>query len=129
MVLTLASVYGIEMTTDNARRLVMAILQAAGWMMLSEAVVSFGSSFFKGVTFGGSTLLTALPQGAAAGYGSYLVGQAARYYFEHGGSWGDRGPKRVVQRILENTDKASIVERLKGEISKKLARNRHGSEK
>ena len=79
------------------------------------------------MTFGGSTLLTALPQGAAAGYGSYLVGQAARYYFEHGASWGDRGPKRVVQRILENTDKASIVERLKGEISKKLARNRHSS--
>lgn len=125
MVLTLAGVYGIEMSTDNARRLVTAILQAAGWMLLSEGVVSLTLSFFKGLTFGGSTVLTALPQGAAAGYGSYLVGQAARYYFEHGASWGERGPKRVVERILENTDKASILERLKGEIRQKLRKNRH----
>ena len=39
------------------------------------------TSFFKGMTFGGSTVLSALPQGAAAGYGAYIVGQAARYYF------------------------------------------------
>lgn len=125
MVVALANVYGIEMTTDNARQLVMAILKAAGWLMLGEAVVSFGSSFIKGLSFGGSTVVTALPQGAAAGYGSYLVGQAARYYFEHGASWGEGGPKRIVSRILENTDKASIVDRLKGEIAKKLARNKH----
>ena len=41
----------------------------------------------------GARVLTALPQGAAAGYGSYIVGQAARYYFEHGASWGEQGPE------------------------------------
>lgn len=125
MVATLGNVYGIPITTANARELVTSILKAAGWLMLSEAAVSFGSSFFKGLTFGGSTLLTALPQGAAAGYGSYLVGQASRYYFEHGASWGDRGPKRVVEQILANTDKRSVIDRLKGEIRGKLSRNRH----
>ena len=125
MVVTLGSVYGIEVTSQNARDLVTAILKAAGWLMLGEAVVSFGSSLFKGVTFGGSTVLTALPQGAAAGYGSYLVGQAARCYFERGGSWGDGGPKRVVEQILQNTDKQSVIDRLKGEIRKKMLGNRH----
>ena len=125
MVATLGNVYGIPITTANARDLVASILKAAGWLMLSEAAVSFGSSFFKGVTFGGSTFFTALPQGAAAGYGSFLVGQAARYYFEHGASWGDRGPKRVVEQILENTDKKSVIDRLKRDIRGKLARNRH----
>lgn len=125
MVATLASVYGIEITTDNARELVTAILKAAGWLMLGEAAVSFGSSFIKGLTFGGSTVLTAIPQGAAAGYGSWLVGQAARSYFEEGGAWGDGGPKRVVSRILANTDKGSVMDRLKDEIRKKLPGNRH----
>lgn len=126
MVASLGAVYGFGVTTDNARELVAAILKAAGWLMLGEAAVSLGSSLLKGVTFSGSTLFTALPQGAAAGYGSYLVGQAARAYFEQGASWGEGGPKRIVTRILENTDKASVVARLKNEIRQKLARNRHG---
>ena len=71
------------------------------------------SSFFKGLTFGFGTVATALPQGAAAGWGSYIVGQAARYYFEHGASWGQQGPKRVITQILENTDKQSVLQRLK----------------
>jgi small GTP-binding protein len=125
MVVTLGKVYGIEITTANARELITSILKAAGWVMLSEAAVSYASSFFKAVTGGWGTLLTALPQGAAAGYGSYIVGQAARYYFEHGASWGQQGPKRVVSRILENTDKESVLQRLKEEIRKKLSLNRY----
>lgn len=125
MVVTLGKVYGIQITTTNARQLVTSILKAAGWVMLGEAVVSYVSSFFKGVTFGGSTLLSALPQGTAAGYGSYIVGHAARYYFEHGASWGTQGPKHVVSRILDNTDKKSVLEHLKGEIRQKISSNRY----
>ncbi|MEN0111790.1 MAG: GTP-binding protein [Planctomycetota bacterium] len=127
MVATLGGVYGIPVSADNARRLVWAIAKATGWLIAGEALVSAGSSLLKGVTFSGSTVFTALPQGAAAGYGSYLVGQAARYYFEHGASWGGGGPKRVVSRILQNTDKRSVIDRLKGEIRQKLASNRHAS--
>ena len=125
MVVTLGNVYGIEITTANARELITSILKAAGWVMLSEAAVSYTSSFFKAVTGGWGTLLTALPQGAAAGYGSYIVGQAARYYFEHGASWGQQGPKRVVAKILENTDKQSVLQRIKEEIKKKISVNRY----
>jgi small GTP-binding protein len=125
MVVTLGNVYGIEITTANAKELIASILKAAGWVMLSEAAVSYTSSFFKAVTGGWGTLLTALPQGAAAGYGSYIVGQAARYYFEHGASWGQQGPKRGVARILENTDKQSVLQRIKEEIKKKISVNRY----
>jgi uncharacterized protein (DUF697 family) len=123
MVIHLGRIFGIEITSANAKQLVVSILKAAGWVMLGEAVISVASSFFKGLTLGTGTALTALPQGAAAGYGSYIVGQAARYYFEHGASWGDRGAKTVVQRILENTDKQSVLEHLKGEIKKKISVN------
>jgi small GTP-binding protein len=125
MVVTLGKVYGIDITTQNARELSTSILKAAGWVMLSEAAVSYTSSFFKAITGGWATVLTALPQALAAGYGSYIVGQAARYYFEHGASWGEQGPKRVVSRILENTDRTSVLQRLKEEIKKKISLNRY----
>lgn len=63
-----------------------------------------------------------------AGYGSYIVGQAAKFYFEHGSSWGPEGPKTVVQHILETTDKRSVLERLKEEIKQKIHRNPHAAE-
>jgi small GTP-binding protein len=125
MVVTLGKVYGIDITTQNARELATSILKAAGWVMLSEAAVSYTSSFFKAITGGWATVITALPQALAAGYGSYIVGQAARYYFEHGASWGEHGPKRVVTRILENTDKRSVLQRLKDEIKRKISLNRY----
>jgi len=123
MVASLGRVYGISITTSNARSLVTSILKAAGWVMLSEAVVSYASSAFKALTAGYGSVATALPQGAAAGYGSYIVGQAARYYFQHGASWGSESPKQVVTQILENTDKQSVLEKLKEEIKRKISKN------
>ena len=82
--------------------------------------MSWASSAFKALTVGFGTVLTHIPQGAAAGFGSYIVGQAARYYFQHGASWGDQSPKQVVSQILENTDKQSVLQQLKSEILKKL---------
>ena len=71
MVVTLGRVYGIEVTTANARALVTSILKAAGWGDSSaRRPVSYASSFFKGLTLGAGSVLTMLPQGAAAGYGS-----------------------------------------------------------
>jgi len=123
MVVNLGRIYGIRVTTSNARALVTSILKAAGWVMLSEAVVTYASSVFKALTAGYGSVITALPQGAAAGYGSYIVGQAARYYFQHGASWGNESPKQVVTQILENTDKGSVLEKLKEEIKKKISLN------
>ncbi len=125
MVATLAKVYGLEMSWSHARGLVTSIARAAGWVMLAELGTHVASSAFKALTLGYGTVLTAVPQGAAAGYGSYIVGQAARYYFEHGASWGNEGPKAVVHRILEETDKESVLVRLKNEIRKSLQRNAH----
>jgi small GTP-binding protein len=121
MVATLAQVYGLEMSTAHARVLVTSIARAAGWVMLAEV----GTWALKAFTLGYGTIWTAIPQGAAAGYGSFIVGQAARYYFEHGASWGNEGPKAVVHRILEETNKESVLVRLKTELRKKLGRNVH----
>ena len=127
MVVTLAHVYGLELSTVHARGLVTSILKAAGWVMLGEATTHVLSSAFKGLTLGYGTVLTAVPQGAAAGYGSFVVGQAAKYYFEHGSSWGGEAPKTVVRRILQETDKSSVLDQLKSEIRAKLRLNPHAA--
>ncbi|CAE7402356.1 unnamed protein product, partial [Symbiodinium sp. CCMP2456] len=107
MLRALAHIYGIDMTWSNVEKLATSILQAAGWTITAELGTHALSSVVKTLTLGWGTVLTALPQGGAAGYGSYIVGKAAKYYFEHGASWGDEGPKTVVKRILEETDKKS----------------------
>lgn len=125
MVYTMAHIYGLQMSWIHAKKLVASILKAAGWVLLAELSTNVASMTFKWLTLGYGTVVTAVPQGAAAGYGSYIVGQAAKYYFEHGSSWGNEGPKQVVRRILDETDKQSVIDRLKDEIRKKLLSNRH----
>jgi small GTP-binding protein len=127
MVATLARIYGLEMSWTHARRLVASILKAAGWVMLGEALTSAASSAFKALTIGYGVAVTAVPQGAAAGYGSYIVGQAAKYYFEHGSSWGSEGPKAIIRRILEQTDKPSVLAHLKDEIRNTIRLNPHAA--
>jgi small GTP-binding protein len=128
MVVTLGRIYGISVSLNNARSLASSIAKSAGLVTVFEAVVSWLSSGFKALTGGLGTVVTHAPQGAAAGFGSYIVGQAARYYFQHGASWGEESPKQVVAQILKNTDKQSVLERLKSEILKKIAVNRHADE-
>jgi len=126
MIVTLAAVYGLSMSRTHASQLAASIASAAGLMTAGVLASSALMSLLKGITFGKSTLLTAVPQGLAGGFGSYIVGQAAQYYFEHGGTWGGENPKSVAKRILAKTDKASVLDRLKGEIAKRLATNPYG---
>jgi small GTP-binding protein len=128
MVVTLGRIYGISISMKNARALATSIAKSAGLVTVFEALVSWASSAFKAMTAGFGSVLTHVPQGAAAGFGSYIVGQAARYYFQHGASWGDQSPKQVVTQILQNTDKQSVLNQLKAEILGKLAINRHAAE-
>ncbi|UUO08161.1 GTP-binding protein [Blastopirellula sp. J2-11] len=127
MVWHLAHIYGIEMTWANAEKLVKSIFQAAGWVTLGELTTHAIMWSLKAVTLGWGSVLTVLPQGAAAGYGSYIVGQSAKYYFEHGASWGSEGPKSVVQKILDKTDRKSVIQNLRDEILKKLRINQHAN--
>ena len=98
-------------------------------MPITRRIAFSSSSIFNGLTLGAGKVLTALPQGAAAGYGSFIVGQSAKYYFEHGASWGDEAPKTIVTRILQATDKQSVLESLQAEIRRKIRINRHAAQK
>lgn len=120
----LGKVYDIKMTRRNALGLIKTVLFAAGWITAASYAVP---SILKAFTAGTSTLVTAPTQVAAAGYGSYIVGQAAKYYLEHGASWGGKSPKSVVADIIANTDKDSVIQKLKAEVKKKMRRNPHAA--
>lgn len=120
----LGKVYDIKMTRRNALGLIKTVLFAAGWIAAASYAVP---SILKAFTAGTSTLVTAPTQVAAAGYGSYIVGQAAKYYLEHGASWGGKSPKSVVADIIANTDKDSVIQKLKTEVKKKMRRNPHAT--
>ncbi len=124
MIVTLSKVYGLDFSMSQARGLAKAIAKAAGIFALGE-LTSYGASALKFVTVSLGTPITAIPQGAGAGFSSYIIGKAAKHYFEHGGSWGADSPKKVVRQILDDTDKDSVLSHLKDEIRKRLSWNRH----
>ncbi len=126
MIVTLAKVYGLTFSMTQARGLAKSISAAGGIYALGE-LANYGASAFKLITGTLGTALTLIPQGAAVGYASYIIGKSAKRYFEQGGSWGSNSPKSVVKEILATTDKDSVVSHLKDEIRQKLNWNRHSN--
>jgi uncharacterized protein (DUF697 family) len=127
MVYHLAAIYDIKLSWKTARNLVASILQAAGLNIAAELSVHVAASLLKVFSFGLSTVLTALPQAAAGGFASIIVGRAAKIFFEQNASWGEGGAKTVVARILETTDKEAILEKLRAEIMRRIGINRYSA--
>ncbi len=75
------------------------------------------------VTFGTSTVLTAVPQGLAAAWSSYVVGNAANIYFPDAG-WSGRSPRDIVQDILAGAEKqkTSILAPIRDQLKAKFGR-------
>ena len=128
MVVALGRIYRIEMTRAGALDLVKSILSAAGMITIAQVATHLAASLLKGLSAGMSTAITAPLQVGAAGYGSYIVGHAAKYYFEHGGGWGNESAKTVVTQILKDTDKSSIIEQMRNEVRKRLTRKPNANE-
>ena len=128
MIVTLSRVYGLNFSMAQARGLAKAIGKGAGLMIVGEQLTNWGASLFKGLTFGLGAALTFIPQGAAVGFSSYIIGNAAKTYFEQGGSWGSGSAKSVVSEILAKTDRDSVLSYLRDEIRKKLDWNRYAQQ-
>ncbi|MEM9483608.1 MAG: GTP-binding protein, partial [Cyanobacteria bacterium P01_F01_bin.116] len=126
MIRNLAKLYGFPMTNFEASKLWQAIVRSSGTLVLSE----LGSTLLLGIGKSGAALwslvdgtsgLTAYAgamgaQAAAAGYGTYAVGQAARVYLEQGCSWGPQGIKTLMRTIVDNAKSDSALTRLQTEV-------------
>ncbi|MGB0713449.1 MAG: YcjF family protein, partial [Gammaproteobacteria bacterium] len=120
MVVHLSRVYGIPLTRSQAGALVKTISGQMALLMGTVWAVHLVSSILKGGSLGLSALITGTAQGAVAWYATDVVGRAARRYFAAGASWGEDGPKRVVEQILREADRDSLIEEARDSLRGRL---------
>jgi uncharacterized protein len=126
MIRSLAKLYGLPMTSHEAGRLLKAILWSSGGLIVGEV----GSSVLLGVGKSAAAIATAFESGSGlmayssaaiaqaslAGYGSYRVGKAAQVYLERGCSWGEQGASTMIEQILQQVDRDTVIHRLRREL-------------
>jgi small GTP-binding protein len=120
MVMHLSKVYDLPLSRREAGSLVSVIVAEAAALMGTVWALHFVSSALKVGTAGLSTIVTAGAQGAVAYYSTYVVGRIAAEYLSKGKSWGEGGPKQVVQEILESLDRDTVLRQAKKEIQLRL---------
>jgi small GTP-binding protein len=123
MVQRIGAIYGTDFSLKNAQGMVLEILRAWGLMAAAEYGLHLAADLLRTVTFGASTVLTAVPQGLAAAWSTYVVGNAANIYFRDSG-WSGRSPKDIVQEILAGSEqqKASILGPIRDQLKAKFGR-------
>jgi small GTP-binding protein len=123
MVQRIGAIYGTDFTLTNAQNMVLEILRAWGLTAAAEYGLHVAADLLRTVTFGTSTIITAVPQGLAAAWSTYVVGNAANIYFRDAG-WGGRSPKDIVQDILAGAEKekTSILGPVRDQLKAKFGR-------
>jgi len=120
MIVHLSRVYGLPITRGEAGSLLKTISIQLAFLMGTVWAMNLAAAALKGISLGLSTVVTAGAQGAVAWYGTYVVGKAAEQYFIQGKSWGEGGPKRVVQDILDSLDRESLLAQARDDILARL---------
>lgn len=120
MVVHLSRVYDLPLSRGEAGTLVRVIVAESAALMGTVWALHFVSSALKVGTAGLSTVVTAGAQGAVAYYSTYVVGRVAAEYLGRGKSWGEGGPKRVVQKILDSLDRDTVLADARKEIQARL---------
>jgi uncharacterized protein len=122
LIRSLAKLYSLPMTGYEAGNLLRTIIFSSGGLLLGEigssvllglgkstAALTSGENPTNITAFAGS----AIAQAGIAGYGAYTVGKAAQVYLEKGCTWGQLGANTVIQEILSQVDRNTILYRLR----------------
>ncbi len=120
LVVHLGRVYGLPLTRMEAGALIAAIAAQLTALMGVVWGIHVASSALKGLSVGLSTALTAGVQGAVAWYATLVVGRIAERYLVQGKSWGPNGPKAVIESILADIDRESVLADARADILKRL---------
>lgn len=123
LMIHLSRIYGLPMSKSEAGTLIKTISAQMLLLYGTAWAINFVSSALKLTTAGLSTLITAAAQGAIAYYSTLVIGQVTQRYLANGKSWGDGGPKFVVQEILDSLDRDSVMSEAREEILEYLRQN------
>jgi small GTP-binding protein len=122
VILALSKLYGITMTHQGALNLLKQIALAMGGISATDLLTNLGLGLLKGVAGPGAHMPIALSQATIGGMSTYGIGMITKEYLAHGASWGAKGPKAVISRILNSLDQASIMGKIREELQQKLDR-------
>lgn len=130
MVFALSRLYAIPMSRVGMGKLIIEIGKMAGLFTATEVgshvLIGMAKSFFAASSLftGGASVAAyaavAPVQALAAGYGSRVIGEAAKVYLRNGASWGPAGPKTVILQILDSLDRDSVMTRIREELRSRL---------
>jgi uncharacterized protein len=126
MIRSLAKLYGLPMTRYEAGKLLKSILWSSGSLVVGEvgssvllgvgkSVAAIATAFESGSGFAAYSS-AAIAQASLAGYGSFRVGKAAQIYLEKGCTWGEQGANTMIQEILQQVDRDTVIHRLRREL-------------
>lgn len=116
LIIHLSKLYGLPIHSGEAGELIRVIMTQMALVMGTAWAVNLIASTLKVASFGLSTIITGAAQGGVAYYATYVVGKSAQHYFEQGKSWGEHGPKKAVQDILNSLDRESLLSNAREEI-------------
>ncbi|MEA5573638.1 GTP-binding protein [Calothrix sp. UHCC 0171] len=125
LIRSLSKLYGLPMTGYEAAKILQTILFSSGSLLLGELGTSlvFGLGKSAAVVTSGDNpgniagfLGSAVVQSGIAGYGAYTVGKAAQVYLKKGCTWGQFGASTVIQEILAQVPRDTILFRLRQEL-------------
>ena len=123
LVMHLSRIYGLPLSRAEAGKLIGTIAAQLAALMGAIWGIHLVASALKGASAGLSTVVTAGAQGALAWYATVLIARAAERYLAQGKSWGEAGPKRVVQDIVSGLDRDSVLREARAEILARLRRS------
>ncbi|PAX52217.1 GTP-binding protein [Brunnivagina elsteri] len=124
LIRSLSRLYGLPMTGYEAAKILQTILFSSGSLLLGELGTSLIFGLGKSATVvtgdSGANITgfvgSAIAQSGIAGYGAYTVGKAAQVYLKNGCTWGQFGASTVIQEILAQVPKDTILFRLQQEL-------------
>ncbi|MGL6284436.1 MAG: DUF697 domain-containing protein [Microcoleaceae cyanobacterium] len=114
LIRSLAKLYNLPMTGFAAGKLWQAIMTSTGGILIGE----WGGSMLMGTAKFDITSYTgiAITQAAIAAYGSYIIGKATKQYLAEGSTWGPAGADTIIQEILDQVDRDTVINRLRQEL-------------
>ncbi|MBF2065116.1 MAG: DUF697 domain-containing protein [Calothrix sp. C42_A2020_038] len=129
LIRSLARLYGLPMTGYEAGKILKTIFFSSSGLLLGELATSVVFGLDKSAaaitSADNPTSMTgfigsALMQSGIAGYGAVAIGKAAKVYLEAGCTWGQFGASTVIQEILSQVPKDTILHRLQQELGSQL---------
>ena len=98
MIKHISVIYGMPFDVFEASSLCISLAAVTAIETGATIVMDIICSLLKITSLGLSTIITGMPQAVAAGYSTYIIGQATNQYFTNGGSWGQSGLRQLLNQ-------------------------------